>query len=60
MQVRAMLQQQTSYVKRLDDSSVPANSMAPAAEQSKAGELLHLPRVHPGAASAVSCFGQFM
>ena len=39
VQVRAMLQQQQSFVKRLDDSNAPANSVAPAVEQSKAGEL---------------------
>ena len=35
-----MLLQQQTYVKRLDDSSTPAGSMAPAVGQSKAGELL--------------------
>ena len=60
MQVRAMLQQQSTYVKRLDDSSAPANSVAPAVEQSKAGELLRLPLVYPGAGSAVPCSGQLM
>ncbi len=35
-----MLLQQQTYVKRLDDSSTPGGSMAPAMGQSKAGELL--------------------
>ena len=42
VQVRAMMMlQQQTYVKRLDDSSGPASSMAPAMGQSKAGELSH-------------------
>lgn len=41
VQVRAMLQQQQSFVMRLDDSNAPVSSVAPGVEQSKAGELLY-------------------
>lgn len=37
MQIKAMLLQQQSYTKRLDDSNGPSKSMAPPAQQSTAG-----------------------
>lgn len=38
-----MLQQHRTFVRRLDDSSAPSDSMAPAAQPSKAGETCYLP-----------------
>ncbi|CAL5218438.1 g119 [Coccomyxa viridis] len=51
--VRAMmLQQQQTYVKRLDDSSAPASTMAPAVEHSRAGAEGGQPKRGDGAATA--------